>query len=70
LGLYHTTEYDRTYHDPIDDTAECLVGMTVCPDGHNIMFATFYGASGGGMGLTASDQQRRVVWGSPLYRQY
>ncbi len=70
MGLYHTTEFDRTYHDPVDDTPECEVGASVCPDGHNIMFSTFYGASGGGIGLTASDQQRRVVWGSPLYRQY
>jgi hypothetical protein len=68
LGLYHTTEGVRTYHDPLDDTPECVAGDAVCPDGHNIMFATFYGASGG-VGLTASDQQRRVVWGSPLYRQ-
>ncbi len=68
LGLYHTTEGIRTYHDPLDDTPECQTGDSVCPDGHNIMFASFYGASGG-VGLTASDQQRRVVWGSPLYRQ-
>jgi hypothetical protein len=69
LGLYHTTEGVRTYHDPLDDTPECQAGVTDCPDGHNIMFVSFYGASGGGVGLTASDQQRRVVWGSPLYRQ-
>jgi len=67
LGLYHTTEGIRSYHDPLDDTPECQGSDTVCPDGHNIMFVTFYGASGG-VGLTASDQQRRVVWGSPLYR--
>jgi hypothetical protein len=69
-GLYHTTEGDRTYHDPLDDTPECQPGVTAtaCPDGRNIMFVTFYGASGG-VGLTASDQQRSVVWGSPLYRQ-
>jgi hypothetical protein len=60
---------DRTYHDPLDDTPECQPADTVCPDGHNIMFVTFYQASGGGVGLTASDQQRRVMWGSPLYRQ-
>jgi hypothetical protein len=68
-GLYHTTEGDRTYHDPLDDTPECQPGASVCPDGHNIMFVTFYGASGGGLGLMASDQQRRVMWGSPLYHQ-
>jgi hypothetical protein len=29
LGLYHTSEGDRTFHDPIDDTVECTV--TDCP---------------------------------------
>jgi hypothetical protein len=67
-GLYHTTEGNRAYWDPLDDTPECQPGTTTCPDGHNIMFATFWGASRG-VDLTASDQQRRVMWGSPLYRQ-
>jgi len=68
LGLFHTTEQDRRYHDPLDDTPECVEGAATCPDGNNIMFATFYGASGG-VGLVTSEQQRRVVWGSPMYRQ-
>lgn len=67
MGLYHTTEQDLATYDPLDDTPECTTGMRTCPDGRNIMFSTFYGSSGG-MNLTASDQQRRVVWGSPLYR--
>jgi hypothetical protein len=67
MGLYHTSEQDRTNHDPIDDTPECTTAMTTCPDGNNIMYATFYGATGG-IGLTATDHQRSVVWGSPLYR--
>ncbi len=66
LGLFHTTESDHSYHDPLSDTPECAVGMTTCPDGHNIMFSSYYGMSGG-FGLTTSPQQRRVVWGSPLY---
>jgi hypothetical protein len=64
LGLYHTTENDRRYHDPLDDTPECQPSESVCPDVNNIMFA---GSRSGGP--TASAQQRRVVWGSPLYRQ-
>jgi hypothetical protein len=67
MGLFHTTEQDRMTHDPIDDTPECVAGAAQCPDGNNIMYATFYGATGG-VGLTTSEQQRRVVWGSPLYR--
>ncbi|HVK83862.1 MAG TPA: hypothetical protein VM513_07130 [Kofleriaceae bacterium] len=67
LGLFHTTEANRSIHDPIADTPECTSAASTCPDGHNIMFVTFYGASGGS-GLTASPHQRRVVWGSPLYR--
>lgn len=53
-------------HDPITDTPECTTAP--CPDRTNIMFSTFYGAIGG-VGLTTSEQPRRVVWGSPLYRQ-
>jgi hypothetical protein len=67
MGLFHTTEQDRVNHDPIDDTPECGGGVMLCPDRANIMFSTFYGETGG-VGLTASEQQRRVVWGSPLYR--
>lgn len=66
MGLFHTTEQVRTYHDPIDDTPECTT-TDACPDGNNIMFVTFYGATGG-VGLTATPQQRSVVWGSPIYR--
>lgn len=66
MGLFHTTEQNRAYHDPISDTPECAPGAATCPDGHNIMFSTFYGASGG-IGLTTSPHQRRVIWGSPLY---
>lgn len=31
------------------------------------MYSTFYGETSG-IGLTTSEQQRRVVGGSPLYR--
>ncbi len=65
LGLFHTTEANLTTHDPLADTAECTA--MPCPDGRNIMFATFWGASGG-VGITATAQQRNVVWGSPWYR--
>jgi hypothetical protein len=66
MGLFHTTEQARTYHDPIDDTPECTTA-DACPDGNNIKFVTFYGATGG-VGLTATPQQRSVVWGAPIYR--
>nr|MBA3457003.1 hypothetical protein [Deltaproteobacteria bacterium] len=66
MGLFHTTEYDRTYHDPLSDTPECATGAATCPDGRNIMYNAFYGASGG-VGLTTSPHQRRVIWSSPLY---
>jgi len=67
LGLYHTTELDRSFHDPLGDTPECTAAMAVCPDRNNIMYVTFYGETGG-VGLTSSAQQRRVVQASPLYR--
>lgn len=67
MGLFHTTEQDRSYHDPIDDTPACMAGVSPCPDSNNIMYNVFYGATRG-IGLVTSEQQRRVVWGSPLYR--
>ncbi len=69
FGLFHSTEGDRTTHDPIEDTAECGTAgaITLCPDRKNIMFFAFYGASGG-TGLTASAHQQRVVWSSSAYR--
>lgn len=66
LGLFHTTEVNPAYHDLLSDTAECATNQPSCPDAHNIMFPTFYGATGG-VDLVASDHQRRVVWGSPIY---
>lgn len=71
-GLFHTSQPDGlggVMTDPLDDTPECANYPTGCADGKNIMFAAFWGASGG-VGIVASDQQRRVVRGSPLYRSY
>ena len=66
MGLFHTTELNRNFHDGLTDTPECAGTAATCPDGTNIMFVLFYGATGG-IGLTTSPQQRRVIWGSPLY---
>ncbi|MBS1123348.1 MAG: hypothetical protein H6Q90_5576 [Deltaproteobacteria bacterium] len=66
FGLFHTTELNRSFHDPLIDTPECASSAAVCPDASNIMSPNFYGATGG-VGLEATAQQRRVVWGSPIY---
>ncbi|HVK88897.1 MAG TPA: hypothetical protein VM513_32480 [Kofleriaceae bacterium] len=66
MGLFHTSS-PGNYFDPLTDTPECPEGTSPCPDARNIMQAAFYGTSGG-IGLMASEQQQRVVWGSPIYR--
>ncbi len=67
LGLFHTSDVQNGFHDPLSDTPQCT--LSPCPDRNNIMFATFW-ASSGGVGVLASPHQRRVVWGSPAYRAH
>jgi hypothetical protein len=55
--------------DPLTDTPECTTFSWSCPDGKNVMLAAFWGASGGS-GIVASDQQRAIIQGSPLYRAF
>jgi len=45
IGLYHTTESDGLYHDPIDDTPEC--GVEYDDDGDGELFAEECEAVGG-----------------------
>jgi hypothetical protein len=71
-GLFHTSQPDGlggVMSDPLDDTPSCTTFSPSCPDGKNIMFAAFWGASGG-IGIVSSAEQRTIVRGSPLYRTY
>jgi hypothetical protein len=71
-GLFHSSQPDPTIgvmSDPLTDTPECTTFSYGCPDGKNVMFAAFWGASNG-VGIVASDQQRAIVRGSPLYRAF
>jgi hypothetical protein len=63
-GLFHTSEYQITAFDPLSDTPECANpgNPQGCPDVSNVMFPIAYG------GASLSQLQRRVVWGSALYR--
>lgn len=71
LGLFHSSELDGLSSDLLSDTPACGLSASIdpwsCPDGHNIMFALFWGASGG-QDIIASPAQLRVVQGSPMYR--
>jgi len=70
LGLFHTVELDLSAADTLDDTAECETitqNPYGCPEGANIMFPVFWGASGG-VRIHATYQQLLVVHGSPLCR--
>lgn len=75
FGLNHTTELYDGLADPLSDTPKCE-GISIedpstlgkCPDKKNIMFPTFYGTAGAL--VSASDAQRSVVRGSPVYRAY
>jgi hypothetical protein len=71
-GLFHSSQPDSAggvMSDPLTDTPECTTFSWSCPDGKNVMFAAFWGASGGS-GIVASDQQRAIIRGSPLYRAF
>lgn len=74
MGLNHTSEMTGTSFDAFADTPQCL-GVTnenfrSCPDGRDLMFALYYGASQGGVGVYLSPSQKRVVQGAPVYRPY
>jgi hypothetical protein len=65
LGLYHTTESDGSYHDPLSDTPQCTddwnedgyVDAWECEDagGDNLMFWS------AGLSSTLTDDQRYVI---------
>ncbi|AUX33256.1 MULTISPECIES: hypothetical protein [Sorangium] len=65
-GLFHTTEMEAGYADPLDDTAECedmSLSYERCPDYNNVMFPT-----GGDFSSTMTPQQARIVQASAFYR--
>ncbi len=74
MGLSHTTEMIPGYFDPLSDTPQCVnvthQNFRECPDGRDLMFALYYGASNGGQGVYLSPSQRRVLHGAPVYRPY
>ncbi|WP_437821402.1 hypothetical protein [Sorangium sp. So ce1078] len=65
-GLFHTTEIEAGFADPLDDTSQCedvLSQLERCPDYNNIMFPT-----GGDLSSTMTPQQRTIVQASAFYR--
>ncbi len=69
IGLFHTTQQGNTspVFDPLTDTPQCpSYPAPGCPDASNIMFATFWGASGG-IGVVSSPQQRAVFRAASVY---
>ncbi|WP_437301153.1 hypothetical protein [Sorangium sp. So ce426] len=65
-GLFHTTEFDADFGDPLDDTSRCgdvESQMDRCPDFGNLMFPT-----GGDFSGTMTPQQTAIVRASALYR--
>jgi len=74
LGLSHTSEADAAYHDPLEDTPECLLDSDAdgdgelaaeeCPDGDNLMFWT----AGDEAQRALSPWQRRLLRLSPVAR--
>ncbi|MGK4004441.1 hypothetical protein WMF31_17530 [Sorangium sp. So ce1036] len=65
-GLFHTTEIQPGFGDPLDDTAQCddvNRHMESCPDFSNIMFPT-----GGDFSGKITPQQTTVMQASAFYR--
>ncbi|WP_438030803.1 hypothetical protein [Sorangium sp. So ce233] len=65
-GLFHTTEIEPAFADPLDDTARCddaLELLELCPDYDNIMFPT-----GGDFSGKMTPQQTTIVQASAVYR--
>lgn len=66
-GLFHTTEFDPSLSDPLDDTPACpfldFDNFQSCPDFEHVMFPT--GGSGAGI---LSPSQIAVIQGSAIYR--
>ncbi|MGK3993521.1 hypothetical protein [Sorangium sp. So ce1024] len=65
-GLFHTTEFQASFADPLDDTLRCsdvLGQLERCPDYDNIMFPT-----GGDLSGTMTRQQTAIVQASAVYR--
>ncbi|WP_437683577.1 hypothetical protein [Sorangium sp. So ce131] len=65
-GLFHTTEFEPDFGDPLDDTLRCddvMSKLESCPDYDNIMFPT-----GGDFSARMTPQQRTVVQASTFYR--
>ncbi|XXX82589.1 hypothetical protein WMF30_27940 [Sorangium sp. So ce134] len=65
-GLFHTTEFEAGFADPLDDTSRCEDVISLydrCPDYNNIMFPT-----GGDFSSTITPQQTRIVQASAVYR--
>ncbi|WP_437917086.1 hypothetical protein WME73_23060 [Sorangium sp. So ce302] len=65
-GLFHTTEFDADFGDPLDDTSKCSNVRPLaerCPDFGNLMFPT-----GGDFSGTMTPQQTAIVRASALYR--
>ncbi|WP_159397298.1 hypothetical protein [Sorangium cellulosum] len=64
-GLFHTTEFEPDFGDPLDDTLRCddVSLLESCPDYDNIMFPT-----GGDFSGTMTLQQATVVQASTFYR--
>jgi hypothetical protein len=66
-GLFHTTEFDPSLVDPLDDTPSCpdldFDNFESCPDFDFVMFPT--GGSGAGV---FSPSQQAVIQGSAIYR--
>ncbi|WP_437594417.1 hypothetical protein [Sorangium sp. So ce1000] len=65
-GLFHTTELEPGFADPLDDTSQCgdvRAQMERCPDFGNLMFPT-----GGDFSSTMTQQQTTIVQASAFYR--
>ncbi|WP_437291994.1 hypothetical protein [Sorangium sp. So ce406] len=65
-GLFHTTEIEPAFADPLDDTVRCddaLELLELCPDYDNIMFPT-----GGDFSGRMTPQQTTIVQASAVYR--
>ncbi|WP_437312129.1 hypothetical protein [Sorangium sp. So ce388] len=65
-GLFHTTELEPSFADPLDDTARCddvLALEARCPDYSNVMFPT-----GGDLSGKMTPQQTTIVQASAFYR--
>jgi hypothetical protein len=65
LGLYHTSEHDEGFHDPIPDTPEC--DGVVCGDEYRANIMT---SGTGAFRSVLTPGQGEVVRGHPLCRPY